>query len=146
MHTWTADQRGNIDQYDRAFNTILAPILDRQAEVLLTSKDFMSKPLQAKRKQFTGILTELRKYVRSSVEQGYDEEGLGPLLTMQNKAANLNKSTRKAATQFMEDNGFTTNIKEMNHTDLLHFFEFADYYNNSVKEYKSIVNKDLKKR
>ena len=146
MHTWTADQRGSIDQYDRAFNTILAPILDRQAEVLLTSKDFMSKPLQVKRDIFKGMLKDLRKYVKLSVEQGFDEEGLGPLLAMQNKASNLNKSTRLAATQFMEDNGFATNIKEMNHTDLLHFFEFADYYNGGVKDYKSIVSRYLKKR
>ena len=80
MKDWSADQRSNLPSLDRAFNRVLAPILEEMSESMLSNRSFMDSTKLEKRMRFKAGLTKLRSEIREQLESGYyDDPDLSPI-------------------------------------------------------------------
>jgi hypothetical protein len=80
MKDWSADQRSNLPSLDRAFNRVLAPILEEMSESMLSNRSFMDSTKLEKRMRFKAGLTKLRSEIREQLESGYyDDPDLSPM-------------------------------------------------------------------
>jgi hypothetical protein len=80
MKDWSADQRSNLPSLDRAFNRVLAPILEEMSESMLSNRSFMNSTKLEKRMRFKAGLTKLRSEIRDQLESGYyDDPDLSPI-------------------------------------------------------------------
>ena len=71
MQAWTANERSKLPAYDRAFNGMLAPILERQTQRLLRTEQFMKADLPERRGMLKAVLRSAKKQIRERLDDGY---------------------------------------------------------------------------
>jgi hypothetical protein len=71
MQAWTANERSKLPAYDRAFNGMLAPILERQTQRLLRTERFMKADLPERRGMLKAVLRSAKKQIRERLDDGY---------------------------------------------------------------------------
>lgn len=127
MAPWKASERTEIPAYDRIFNKILAPILEEEAELLLSREDFQNASLNMQRKMVKNKLKEIRAKVKDLVE-GYGTEGEGMIAAMRRKAsvAGGSKEIKDEAKKFMKRNGYNTDFREMTPSELELYLEYIE--------------------
>ena len=128
MHTWRANERTNIPAYDKALNSLVAPILERHTERLVRTKAFKDASLTGKRRMLKNVLSEVKAYTKKEMDKGYT----GPkneLLRIQNKAASVgNKEIRAEAMKLMKERyGVTGNLEDFTYRELDMFMEYVEY-------------------
>ena len=128
MHTWRANERTNIPAYDKALNSLVAPILERHTERLVRTKAFKDASLTGKRTMLKNVLKEVKAYTKKQMDKGYS----GPkneLLRIQNKAARVgNKEIRAEAMRLMKERyGVTGNLEDFTYRELDMFMEYVEY-------------------
>ena len=120
MQPWTASERSNIPTYDRIFNTMLAPLLERETQMLVRSKAFQDADLNVKRTMLKARLTEVRGQVRTRMEQGYQgSEGMRLRLVRKVSGAGSKEQRSIAARIMREDYGVEANVRDMNYSELM---------------------------
>jgi hypothetical protein len=67
LKTFRADSRSKVPMYDRLFNELLSPILERKARALLSDPKFVKGSNTYKRVKAKQILTEVRKTVKAGM-------------------------------------------------------------------------------
>ena len=128
MQPWTASERTNIPAYDKAFNTLLAPALEKQTQWLLNSDEFKKASLTGKRKMLKTIMSDAKAQIREQMGEGYTG-GENERLRLANKASSKgNKEIRKEAMRLMKEQyGIDGNLKDFNFNELDMFMEYVDY-------------------
>ena len=128
MQPWTVSQRSEIPAYDAAFNKVLAPLLEREASLMLADSTFTKADLNGKRtmirSRLKGIRNDVSKYLDSSAD------GNTTLAVLQRKAASApgNSDVKTAAGKFMKKEGMTSNPKKMNYYELHKYLDYIEYY------------------
>ena len=67
LKTFRADSRSKVPMYDRLFNELLSPLLERKARALLSDSKFIKGSNTYKRVKAKQILTEVRKTVKAGM-------------------------------------------------------------------------------
>jgi len=127
MAPWKASERTEIPAYDKVFNKLLAPILEEEADIMLSSEKFQNANLNIKRKMVKNKLKEIRSKVKDLVEsQGTEGEGM--ILAMRRKAsvAGGRKEIKDEAKKWMKKNGWPTDFNEMNGYHLKMYLEYIE--------------------
>ena len=128
MHTWRANERTKIPAYDKALNSLVAPILERHTDRLVRTKIFKDASLTGKRDMLKNVVREVKAYTKEQMDKGYT----GPkneMLRIKNKASSVgNKELRAEAIKIMRERyGVTGNIEDFTYRELDMFMEYVKY-------------------
>lgn len=129
MHDWTASERSEIPAYDKIFNTILAPRLERASEELLLNPKFADGSVATKRLMLKAKLKEVRSEARewaNMSSQGMDTQ----IAVLRRKAAtaSVSKEVRSEAMKAMRELGFSGSIRDMGYKELNSYMTYLEYF------------------
>ena len=128
MQEWTASERTRIPAYDKAFNTLVAPILEKQTQRLINLDVYKKASLEGRRNMLRKMLSETKSYTKERMQKGYTG-GENSRLALAAKAERSgNKELRREALKMMKDRyGVTGTIKDFDYQELDIFIEYVDY-------------------
>ena len=133
MAPWTAGERSEIAGYDKVFNKVFAPLLERESKMLLADPKFKKANLQQRRTMVSDRLTKVRADVKSYLEASSDSDTI--IQSLRRKAsATGNRNSKAEAKRFMKNKGATTNIRDMNYNELYMYLNYLDYHDQVYKE------------
>ena len=139
MFPWTASERTKIPAYDKAFNSIIAPVLEEQTRILLNTPAFKEASLTGKRKMLKTVLSEAKKFVRSEMESGYLGEEPERLRLAAKASLKGTKELRKEALRLMKDQyGISGELRDFNYNELDIFMEYVEYLEDIYEEVNNI--------
>ena len=133
MKDWTASERSNMPVYDKTFNEILAPNLEKVTRALMRDKRFIEGDLVTRRDMLKGTLSKVQKDIKDYLS---GEPGQQGMLAMRRKASGHgNKELRTQALKFLKEKyKYEGGVSEMNFDTLKLFTDYIDYmkdYNNT---------------
>ena len=127
MATWSASERTNIPAYDKIFNSMLAPMMERYTQQLLDDPNFQKANLARKRDMLSKRMTELKGVVRDRMEL-YGDRETRVLQKALKASRKFKKETKREALKMMEENyGVTGKLEEMSWQELDLFMRLGDY-------------------
>ena len=128
MQPWTANERSKIPAYDKAFNGLVAPMLEVYTQELLSDPRFKQATLTQQRGMLKKRLSDVKKIVRDRMEKGYTG-GQNTVLRRAAKAAQkYNKETTREALKLMKEQmGITGSLEDLTFRELEMFMMYADY-------------------
>ena len=127
MATWSASERTNIPAYDKIFNSMLAPMLERYTQQLLDDPRFQKADLAGKRDQLSKRLKEVKDVVSDRMEL-YGDRETRVLKKALKASRRFKKETKREALKMMEENyGVTGKLEEMSWQELDLFIRLGDY-------------------
>jgi len=127
MATWSASERTNIPAYDKIFNSMLAPMMERYTQQLLDDPNFQKANLARKRDMLSKRMTELKGVVRDRMEL-YGDRETRVLQKALKASRKFKKETKREALKMMEENyGVTGKLEEMSWQELDLFIRLGDY-------------------
>ena len=127
MATWSASERTNIPAYDKIFNSMLAPMLERYTQQLLDDPRFQKADLAGKRDQLSKRLKEVKDVVSDRMEL-YGDRETRVLQKALKASRRFKKETKREALKMMEENyGVTGKLEEMSWQELDLFMRLGDY-------------------
>ena len=133
MLPYTANERSKNPAYDKAFTTMIQPMLEKEAEKLF-AKDMFKKAAVPERQLLLRaalgrVKADIRKYVDSTSNPDLIIESLRKkALTKGSKAA------RKAASSMLEGKGVTGRIKDYGYKELQLYLEYVTAYDKFYKD------------
>jgi hypothetical protein len=135
MQPWTANERTKLPAYDRAFNTMLAPLLERQTQLLLNTREFREGDLTKRRAMLKKVMSDAKKQIRSRMDKGYTT-GENVKLRMIAKANSVgNKELRRETAKLMKENfGIDGSLEDYTLAELDLFMEYANYLKDAYDE------------
>ena len=127
MATWSASERTNIPAYDKIFNSMLAPMMERYTQQLLDDPRFQKADLAGKRDQLSKRLKEVKDVVSDRMEL-YGDRETRVLQKALKASRRFKKETKREALKMMEENyGVTGKLEEMSWQELDLFMRLGDY-------------------
>ena len=135
MQPWTANERTKIPAYDKAFNGLIAPMLEVYTQQLLNDPRFKEATLSQKRRMLKTRLSDVKKIVRDRMERG-ETGGSNAVLRRAAKAAQkYNKETQREAFKLMKEQmGITGSLEDLSFRELEMFMMYADYVESIQEE------------
>jgi len=135
MQPWTANERTKLPAYDRAFNAMLAPVLERQTSLLLNTKEFQDGDLTKRRAMLKKVMRDAKKQIRERMDKGYTT-GENVKLRMVAKANSIgNKELRREAAKAMKERfGIDGSLEDYTLAELDLFMEYANYLKDAYDE------------
>ena len=128
MHPWKANERTKIPAYDKAFNGLVAPILELYTQDLLNDPKFTEANLTQQRGMIKKRLSDVKKSVRKRMEVGYEGSDNMVLRRAAKMAQKYNKETTREAMRLMEEHtGISGSLEDLNYKELETFMRYADY-------------------
>jgi hypothetical protein len=130
MKDYTASERSSLPAYDRVFNVLFAPIIERESSILLSSGAYKKMNLAERRNAIKGIKSKTAKTVRELVENNYGGSD-GSLLALRRKALSVGKDDKRLGLDYLA--GLARNpikgvkIQDMNATELETFMSYIEY-------------------
>ena len=126
MAPWKANERTDIPAYDRLFNKLLAPVLERESALLLADEKFLKGNLNQQRSAVKKALERSRATVQEALDAS---SGQSYLLRLKRKALSKgSKEARSAAKRYMKEKGFGTHVRDMNFGELMDYTDYIEYY------------------
>lgn len=126
MAPWKASERTDIPAYDRVFNKLLAPVLEKESALLLSDERFLQGNLNQQRSAVKKALERARTTVKETLEAS---SGQSYVLMLKRKALSKGtKEARSAAKKYMEQKGFSTHVRDMNFGELMDYTDYIEYY------------------
>jgi len=126
-----ANERTEIAAYDRAYNTVIAPWLNRKAQLRLDDPEFKKLSKDDQRAVWNNDVKDVANEIRDYLENNSSSETM--LLAIQRKASAKKKSSKRAAMAYLkEEYGFDGSIRDMNYQELMAFLDYIDYYEAGV--------------
>ena len=135
MQPWTANERTKLPAYDRAFNAMLAPVLERQTSLLLNTKEFKDGDLTKRRAMLKKVMRDAKKQIRERMDKGYTT-GENVKLRMVAKANSIgNKELRRETAKAMKERfGIDGSLEDYTLAELDLFMEYANYLKDAYDE------------
>jgi len=132
MMTYTANMRTKDPAYDRAYNTMVAPMLEKAAERLMRDPKFTEGSVDERRSQLKREL----KTVRSAVTKYFKDVATGDsaLLGLRRTAATKGSpEAKRSAKKFMRERGVEIPTSEMSYSELALYINYIDLYNDTYE-------------
>jgi len=131
MAEWTASQRSNMPEYDRIFNTLIAPRLETEMERLIRDERFINGNANARKLMMNERLTRIRSNIRDYMGAGVGGSD-SHILTLRRTASRMgSKPQREMAIAAMKEN-FNYDggsFEDMSIRELQYFMSYMDYLN-----------------
>ena len=139
MQPWTASERTKIPEYDKAFNTLLAPLLEVHTQRLLDTDAFKEASLTGKRRMLKQTISQLKSEVRSRMGEGYTGGENARLRLLAKANSKGNKEVRREAMALMKDTyNVSGSMDDLNIQELDLFIEYVDYLEDMYDEVSKI--------
>jgi hypothetical protein len=124
-HTWKGNERSQVPAYDKALNTIVAPLLEERMQELTYSPSFVKGSVTERRRMIkdwrNGLVKEFREYMSKSEDYSLD--------SLRKKATTIPKDLKFDGMKAMKEAyNFEGSIKDMNWEELQYFMTITDYY------------------
>ena len=128
MQPWTANERSKLPAYDKAFNAMLAPVLERQTQRLLMTEEFKEANLNKRRGMLKAVLRSAKKQIRERMDKGYTS-GDNVKMRMVYKAQTMfPKEVQRETAKAMKDKfGIDGSLDDYSFAELDLFMEYAEY-------------------
>ena len=135
MFPWRANERTKIPAYDKAFNGLVAPMLEVYTQQLLDDPKFQSASLTQKRGMLKARLSDIKSIVRERMEKGYTGSENAVLRRAAKAAQKYNKETTREALKLMkEQTGVTGSLEDLTYKELELFMIYAEYLKDIQEE------------
>jgi hypothetical protein len=134
MFAWTASERTKIPEYDKIFNNFLAPILEREMQVLLDSPTFKNANVTNQRGMVKSRLREIKSEVRDHIRTGHlgeEESRLSYAAKIEGKPRETKREAMKMA---KEQFGIDGKVEDMNFRELGIILEYVEYLEEMYRE------------
>jgi hypothetical protein len=126
MMAWRDTERTKIHGYDRAFNVLIAPVLERRTARLIRTDAFKNGTGRARRQMLKRLVSDTKSMVRDYMRKGGagEEEGLEALRAQASRRGN--KAIRKEALELMnEQYGVRADIRELSYDEIQIFLQLV---------------------
>ena len=127
MLPYTANMRSKNPQYDKLYNTMIAPVLERAANSLMNSEKFMKGSVDQRRLMLKGQLKEARALVNEYMK----EYSTGDTMLEQMRKTALTQGSQEAkyaANKFMASQGFKGQVRDMGYSELKSYLDYIKAY------------------
>ena len=133
MQIWKANERSQMAEYDKVFNSHLAPILERATDKLIRDKRYIEGNSDIRKKMLSSVLREVKATVREYTNEY--APGKTQLLALRRKATMVgNKQLRARAMDAMKKRfKFQGSISDMTYKELKFFMDYVDYLDDYLK-------------
>lgn len=134
MFPWQASERTRIPSYDKAFNSLIAPTLEKKTQRLLRTTDYKEGDLAKRRTMLKKVVSDLkadyRKYMKSG-GAGREEAISAIAVSAERKST---KEVRKEARRIIkEKRGIDASPRDMNFQELTLYIDYIDYLDTIYK-------------
>jgi hypothetical protein len=135
MQAWTANERSKLPAYDRAFNGMLAPILERQTQRLLRTEQFMKADLPERRGMLKAVLRSAKKQIRERLDEGYTTGDNVKLRAAYKAKSKFSKEiTTEAKKVLKEKFGVSGDIEDYSFAELDLFISYSEHLKDAYDE------------
>ena len=136
MQAWTANERSKLPAYDRAFNGMLAPILERSTQRLLRTERFKKADLPERRGMLKAVLRSAKKQIRERLDDGYTTGGENIKLRAVYKAQSKfsKEITREAKKVMKEKFGVSGALEDYSFAELDLFISYSEHLKDAYDE------------
>ncbi len=135
MQAWTANERSKLPAYDRAFNGMLAPILERQTQRLLRTEQFMKADLPERRGMLKAVLRSAKKQIRERLDDGYTTGDNVKLRAAYKAKSKFSKEiTTEAKKVLKEKFGVSGDIEDYSFAELDLFISYSEHLKDAYDE------------
>ena len=121
MKDYTASERSFLPAYDRMFNVLLAPILERESAILLNTGTYKKMNLAERRNAIQAIKQRAASMARELLEDNYGGSD-GNLLALRRRALGMRKEDKQLGLAYLanlpENPVRGVAIQDMNATEL----------------------------
>ena len=134
MFAWTASERTKIPEYDKIFNNFLAPILEREMQVLLDNPTFKNANVTKQRGMVKSRLRQIKSEVRDHIRTGHlgeEESRLSYAAKIEGKPKETKREAMKMA---KEQFGIDGKVEDMNFRELGIILEYVEYLEEMYRE------------
>lgn len=133
MAEWTASERSQMSDYDKMFNSHLAPILERATDNLIRDKRYVEGDTDVRKEMLRSTLREVKQKVREYTNE--DAPGKTRLMALRRKANMTgNKQLRAKAMDAMKNRfNFNGSVSDMTYKELKFFMDYIDYLEDYLK-------------
>ena len=127
MHDWTASERTKIPEYDKVFNTMVAPIMERELQRLIDTPAFKNGDLNARRQLLKKRVRNIKSYVRKRMGEGHGGNE-NARLRMAAKISNVDKEIKTDALRMAKEQfGIDGKVEDMDYRELGIVQDYIDY-------------------
>tara|TARA_R110002167_G_scaffold39878_2_gene122807 strand:- start:255 stop:3704 length:3450 start_codon:yes stop_codon:yes gene_type:complete len=134
MFPWQASERTKIPGYDKAFNSLIAPRLEKQTQRLLRTKAYNEAGLTQRRAMLKKTLSDLKKDYREYMKSGGAgrQEAIDAIAVSAERRSS--KEVRKEARRIMKERrGIDARPRDMSYQELALYVEYIDYLDEIYK-------------
>ena len=135
MQAWTASERSKLPAYDRAFNGMLAPILERQTQRLLRTEQFMKADLPERRGMLKAVLRSAKKQIREKLDNGYTTGDNVKLRAVYKAQSKFSKEITSEAKKVLKEKfGVSGEIEDYSFAELDLFISYSEHLKDAYDE------------
>ena len=128
MFQWTASERTKIPEYDRIFNSFLAPILEREVTSLMRNKAYIRGDSTDKREMLREKVSNVKRVIRERMREGYMGPEASKLALVTKIEGTKKKSIRRKAMEMAKEQfGIEGAVEDLNHRELGIILDYIDY-------------------
>ena len=128
MQAWTANERSSLPAYDKAFNTLLAPVLERQTQKLLMTEQFSKASLNERRSMLKVILRSAKKQIRERLDKGHTTGDNIKLRTIRKAQTKFSKEVKAETMKAMKEKfGIDGALEDYSLSEIDVFIEYGNY-------------------
>jgi hypothetical protein len=133
MKDWTASERSQMPGYDKIFNELFAPNMEKAADMLSRSDAYQSANVAQRRVMLRSELTKVNKQVKDYLKEGAPNATRLTALRREATSAG-SKETRFLAKGFLKEKfGFEGRVQDMGYDTLNAYLQYIDYMDDYLK-------------
>ena len=135
MQQWTADERTKMPAYDKIFNSLLAPALERQTGILIRQDNFKNASLTGKRKMLKEVLKNTKTDLRKQMDDGYGGTDTVRMRLINKAARKFDKELQKEIMTAMRDRfGIEGSLQDFSFAELDIYMEYGEMLQSIYEE------------
>ena len=129
MKDFKSSERSNLPAYDRIFNELFAPIMERASAKWLDTGVFQNGTQKQKEQIVKKVKNETANTVRKLMDENYRGNDAAQL-SLKRKAKMQKKDAKEAAFKYLKSigNGYEGSISDMNTGTLMRFLDYIEMY------------------
>lgn len=134
MAEWTASQRSNMPEYDKIFNSSIAPILEGAMDKLIRNPKYIEGNTDTRKVMLNSVLTDTRKSIRDAMKASTDPETRLAVLRKKAKSMETKELRTEASKAMSKRFNIDASVDDMSIRELQFYMEYIDhlkdYYTN----------------
>ena len=131
--TYTANMRTKDPAYDKAYNSIVAPLLEKAAERMIADDVFMKGTVNQRRARLKKELSQVKSIVSKYFKE--TASGEGAILGLRRTAATAGSpEARFAGKKMLRERGVEAEIRDLGYKELQLYLSYVDAWDNYYKD------------